>query len=29
MNNKEIPVFKLVLLGDGGVGKSTFLKRHV
>eukprot|EP00929_Paragymnodinium_shiwhaense_P094969 TRINITY_DN55894_c0_g1_i1.p1 TRINITY_DN55894_c0_g1~~TRINITY_DN55894_c0_g1_i1.p1 ORF type:complete len:239 (-),score=49.58 TRINITY_DN55894_c0_g1_i1:872-1519(-) len=25
----EIPNFKLVLVGDGGVGKTTFVKRHV
>ena len=25
----EIPQWKLVLVGDGGVGKSTFAKRHV
>ena len=24
----NIPNFKLVLVGDGGVGKTTFLKRH-
>lgn len=29
MINKNIPVFKLVIIGDGGVGKSTFLRRHV
>ena len=23
-----IPTFKLVLVGDGGVGKTTFVKRH-
>jgi len=23
------PVFKLVLVGDGGVGKTTFVKRHL
>jgi small GTP-binding protein len=23
-----IPKFKVLLVGDGGVGKSTFLKRH-
>merc|ERR1712166_1633616 len=25
----EIPEFKLVLVGDGGVGKTTFVKRHL
>jgi len=25
----EIPTFKLVLVGDGGVGKTTFVKRHL
>lgn len=25
----EIPTFKLVLIGDGGVGKTTFVKRHI
>jgi len=23
-----VPTFKLVLVGDGGVGKTTFVKRH-
>ena len=23
------PVFKMVLVGDGGVGKTTFVKRHL
>ena len=23
------PEFKLVLVGDGGVGKTTFVKRHL
>ena len=23
-----IPEFKLLLVGDGGVGKTTFVKRH-
>jgi GTP-binding nuclear protein Ran len=23
------PTFKLVLVGDGGTGKTTFVKRHV
>lgn len=25
----SIPEFKLILVGDGGVGKTTFVKRHV
>ncbi|PWN18530.1 ras-domain-containing protein [Microstroma glucosiphilum] len=25
----EIPTFKLVLVGDGGTGKTTFVKRHM
>ena len=29
MQNKNIPQFKLVLIGDGGVGKTTFVKRHL
>lgn len=24
-----MPEFKLILVGDGGVGKTTFVKRHV
>lgn len=24
-----VPEFKLILVGDGGVGKTTFVKRHV
>jgi GTP-binding nuclear protein Ran len=24
-----VPTFKLVLIGDGGVGKTTFVKRHL
>ena len=24
-----MPEFKLVLVGDGGVGKTTFVKRHL
>ncbi|KAL9643068.1 hypothetical protein ABK040_003869 [Willaertia magna] len=27
--NNNVPTFKLVLVGDGGVGKSTFVKRHL
>ncbi len=27
--NQEIPQFKLVLVGDGGTGKTTFVKRHL
>jgi GTPase SAR1 family protein len=26
---QEIPTFKLVLVGDGGTGKTTFVKRHL
>jgi len=26
---KNVPTFKLVLIGDGGVGKTTFVKRHL
>merc|ERR1711957_888071 len=31
LNNMEqaIPEYKLVLVGDGGVGKTTFVKRHL
>lgn len=25
----QVPEFKLVLIGDGGVGKTTFVKRHL
>lgn len=25
----QVPTFKLVLVGDGGTGKTTFVKRHV
>eukprot|EP01115_Flamella_aegyptia_P013463 TRINITY_DN71945_c0_g1_i1.p1 TRINITY_DN71945_c0_g1~~TRINITY_DN71945_c0_g1_i1.p1 ORF type:complete len:219 (-),score=70.89 TRINITY_DN71945_c0_g1_i1:110-766(-) len=28
-NNAEVPHFKLILVGDGGVGKTTFVKRHI
>jgi len=27
-NRQNVPQFKLVLVGDGGVGKTTFVKRH-
>lgn len=27
-NKQNVPQFKLVLVGDGGVGKTTFVKRH-
>jgi len=26
--NPNVPKFKLILVGDGGVGKTTFVKRH-
>jgi GTP-binding nuclear protein Ran len=26
---QSIPEFKLILVGDGGVGKTTFVKRHI
>jgi len=26
---ENIPTFKLILVGDGGVGKTTFVKRHL
>lgn len=29
MDRDSIPTFKLIILGDGGVGKSTFIRRHV
>lgn len=29
MDKSRMPIFKLVIIGDGGVGKSTFLRRHV
>jgi GTP-binding nuclear protein Ran len=25
----DTPTFKLVLVGDGGTGKTTFVKRHL
>ncbi|CAF4409559.1 unnamed protein product, partial [Adineta steineri] len=28
-NQRNVPEFKLVLVGDGGVGKTTFVKRHL
>ncbi len=28
-DKKDVPTFKLVLVGDGGVGKTTFVKRHL
>ncbi|CEG80291.1 Putative Ran GTPase Spi1 [Rhizopus microsporus] len=27
--NNNVPTFKLVLVGDGGTGKTTFVKRHL
>jgi GTP-binding nuclear protein Ran len=29
MQAVAVPTFKLVLVGDGGVGKTTFVKRHL
>ncbi|KAJ1658505.1 GTP-binding nuclear protein gsp1/Ran [Dispira simplex] len=29
MAQNEVPTFKLVLVGDGGTGKTTFVKRHL
>jgi GTP-binding nuclear protein Ran len=26
---QPMPTFKLVLVGDGGTGKTTFVKRHL
>ena len=26
---QDMPTFKLVLVGDGGTGKTTFVKRHI
>ena len=28
-NQPNMPTFKLILVGDGGTGKTTFVKRHV
>ena len=27
--SQSIPTWKLILIGDGGVGKTTFVKRHI
>jgi len=29
MPPQQIPTFKLILVGDGGTGKTTFVKRHL
>lgn len=29
MATQQVPTFKLVLVGDGGTGKTTFVKRHL
>jgi len=29
MAEQQIPTFKMILVGDGGVGKTTFVKRHL
>jgi hypothetical protein len=29
LTRQDIPTFKLILVGDGGVGKTTFVKRHL
>jgi septin family protein len=29
LSQAQIPQFKLLLVGDGGVGKTTFVKRHL
>lgn len=26
---QDMPTFKLILVGDGGTGKTTFVKRHL
>lgn len=26
---EHVPTFKILLVGDGGVGKTTFVKRHL
>jgi GTP-binding nuclear protein Ran len=26
---QPIPEFKMILVGDGGVGKTTFVRRHL
>ena len=28
-DGQQVPEFKLILVGDGGVGKTTFVKRHL
>lgn len=28
MNIEKVPTFKLLLVGNAGVGKTTFVKRH-
>ena len=27
--DQDMPTFKMVLVGDGGTGKTTFVKRHL
>lgn len=29
MQQQNIPTWKLILVGDGGTGKTTFVKRHI
>ncbi|OWF56624.1 GTP-binding nuclear protein Ran-like isoform X1 [Mizuhopecten yessoensis] len=29
METPTVPTFKLIIVGDGGVGKTTFVKRHM